>query len=49
MFAKNIRLSDFADLKSSGYSGVAELLLEKLLKINYFRIFEDHLDFDNFT
>ena len=43
---KNIIFSTVADLRYSSYGKVAELLLINLLKMNHFRRFDDHLDFE---
>ena len=43
---KNSIFGTFACLRSSIYSKAAELLLVNLLKMNPFRRFEDHLDFE---
>ena len=46
MSVKYIIFSNVTDLRPPGYSKVAELLLVNLLKMNSFRRFEDHLDFE---
>ena len=43
---KNMIFSNVADLRSSGYSKLAELLLVNFLKMNSFRRSEDHLDYE---
>ena len=43
---KNIDFSNVANLRSLGISKVANLLLVNFIKMNVFRSFEDHLDFE---
>ena len=43
---KNINFSNVADLRSSSYIKVGELLLINLLKMNSFRRFEGNQDFE---